>query len=145
MTLLDVSRLIIAIIGPGLLMAAVRYLPRLWAAVSDRLRKPQPPEVSPYGPPIERLAADLRRLLRLHGELVASAQNSLCAQRVWAVEAAIGMRAVEAATALEVPHPHPDRAASLTRTEISALLTALAMAGLVLPARMGGFTIGGSR
>ncbi|MEU4622788.1 hypothetical protein AB0G04_22805 [Actinoplanes sp. NPDC023801] len=59
------------------------------------------------------------------------------------MEAAISARAIEAATALEVPHPHPDRASSLTRTEISALLTALASAGLVLPARVGGFTTDG--
>ncbi|MEV4282320.1 hypothetical protein, partial [Actinoplanes xinjiangensis] len=101
------------------------------------------PPPTPHGPPIEQLAADLRRLLHLHGRLAESAHSAFCAHRLWAVEAAIGTRAVEAATALGVPHPHPDRAATLTRTQLSALLTALAGAGLVLPARVGGFTTDG--
>jgi hypothetical protein len=93
------------------------------------------PAPQPYGLPIERLAADLRRLLRLHGELAASAHVAMCAHRLWAVEAAISTRAIEAATALNVPHPHPSRASTLTATELSALLNTLAAAGLVLPGR----------
>ncbi|MFC7531047.1 hypothetical protein [Actinoplanes sp. GCM10030250] len=115
------------------------FLPRCWTAVRNR-RHPAP---QPLGPPIERLAADLRRLLRLHGELTVSAHSALCAHRVWAVEAAIGSRAIEAAAALGIPHPHPDEAASLTRTQLSALLTALATEGLVLPRRIGHFTLDG--
>ncbi|PRX20887.1 hypothetical protein CLV67_107164 [Actinoplanes italicus] len=142
MTLLDASRLVLVFVAPGLVIAAVRYVPRWCAAVAEHRRR-RSPEAVPYGPPIERLAADLRRLLRLHGELAASAHSAYCAHRLWAVEAAISTRAIEAATALEVPHPHPDRAATLTRTEISALLAALAAAGLVLPARIDGFTTDG--
>ncbi|MDR6316663.1 hypothetical protein [Actinoplanes couchii] len=80
-------------------------------------------------------------MLRLHGEMAASARNGHSAHRVWAVEAAIGMCAAEAATALEVPHPHPTRTTPLTRTELSTLLNALKAAGLVLPAKITGFTI----
>ncbi len=140
MTLLDASRIVLILAAPGVVMAGYRYVPRWCAAAAERRRPPVP---APYGPPIEQLAADLRRLLRLHGQLAASAHSAFCAHRLWAVEAAIGTRAVEAATALEVPHPHPDLAASLTRTQLSTLLTALAAAGLVLPARVSGFTTDG--
>lgn len=143
MTLLDACRLFVAIAGPGLVLAGFHWIPRWSRALADRFRSTPPDEPHPYGPPIEQLAADLRRLLRLHGELAASAQNSLCAHRLWAVESAIGMRAIEAAAALEVPHPHRTRAPALTRTEISRLLTALTAAGLSLPARVGVFTTGG--
>ncbi|HWS38612.1 MAG TPA: hypothetical protein VN408_38490 [Actinoplanes sp.] len=141
MTLLDASRLALVIVAPGLVIAGVRYVPRWYAAAAERRRRRQTPEPVPYGPPIEQLAADLRRLLRLHGKLAASAQYGFCAQRLWAVESAIGMCAVEAATALDVPHPSADRAPSLTRTELSGLLSTLAAAGLVLPPRIAGFTI----
>jgi hypothetical protein len=114
-------------------------LPRCWTVVRDR----RDPGLVPLGPPIEKLAADLRRLLRLHGDLTVSAHSALCAHRVWAVEAAITARAIEAAAALGVPHPDPSAAASLTRTELSRLLNALTAAGLVLPRRIGHFTLDG--
>ncbi|KUL37614.1 hypothetical protein [Actinoplanes awajinensis] len=140
MNLLDASRIALMIAAPPLIIATARHVPRCWHAFAERVRERAPIEPQPYGLPIEKLAADLRRLLRLHGELTASAQSALCAHRVWAVEAAIGARAIEAAGALGVPHPGPDRAGLLTRTEISALLTDLAGAGLVLPARACPFT-----
>jgi hypothetical protein len=101
------------------------------------------PAPQPDGLPIEKLAADLRRLLRLHGELAASAHVAMCAHRLWAVEAAIGVRAVEAATALGVRHPPPASAENLTATELSVLLAELASAGLALPGRFGQFTTDG--
>jgi hypothetical protein len=95
------------------------------------------------GPPIEQLAADLRRLLRLHGSLTVSAHMAMRAHRLWAVEAAIGMRAVEAARALDIPHREPVIPDVLTRAELQSLLTELAAAGLVLPAQVGPFTTDG--
>ena len=139
MIVLNAGLLALLVCMPALVGAAIRHVPRWWAAMTDR-RAPLP---QPYGPPIERLAADLRRLLRLHGELAESAHSALCAHRLWAVEAAIGMRAVEAAAALGVPHPYPAEAATLTRTQLSALLTSLATAGLVLPGLAGRFTTDG--
>ncbi|GAA4938103.1 hypothetical protein [Actinoplanes utahensis] len=143
MSLLDASRIVLIIAAPCIMVAGIRHLPRWCSAAAERWRRRGPDVPMPYGPPIERLAADLRRLLRLHGELAASAHHAFCAHRLWAVEAAIGMRAVEAATALGVPHPPPERADSLTRTELSVLLSGLVRAGLVLPARVGGFTTDG--
>ncbi|MEU4428086.1 hypothetical protein AB0F81_46315 [Actinoplanes sp. NPDC024001] len=130
--------LLLTIALPAALAAAVG-LPRCLRTIRDK-RRPGP---QPLGPPIQQLAADLRRLLRLHGDLTVSAHSALCAHRVWAVEAAIGARAIEAAAALDVPHPEPAAASSLTRTELSALLTALAEQGLVLPRRIGHFTTDG--
>ncbi|MEV6303599.1 hypothetical protein AB0M02_29605 [Actinoplanes sp. NPDC051861] len=124
-------------------VVAVAGLGPRWVAVARERRARRRAELQPLGPPIEKLAADLRRLLRLHGELTVSAHSAMCAHRVWAVEAAIGSRAIEAAAALGVPHPDRAQAASLTRTELSALLTAVAEQGLVLPRRVGHFTLDG--
>jgi hypothetical protein len=112
-------------------ITAPRWIEAIGRLVSAR-RGPAAPE--PSGPPIEQLAADLRRLIRLHGELGSSAHLATRAHRLWSVEAAIGARAVEAAQALGVPHRVPPPGTSLTRDELSALLSALTAAGLVLPA-----------
>lgn len=142
MTLLDAGRLVLVMALPTLVAAAVVSGPRWWDALVERHRADRRTGPQPYGPPIEQLAADLRRLLRLHGQLSASAHAGLSAHRVWAVEAAISARAIEAAVALGVPHPGP-AAAALTRTQLRELLTALAAAGLALPARMSPFTSDG--
>ena len=67
----------------------------------------------------------------------------MCAQRLRAVEAAIGDRAVEAAAALQLPHPQRRATGALTRTELYVLLAALAESGLVLPPRVGPFIADG--
>jgi hypothetical protein len=143
LTLLDASRIALIIATPPLVIVVAQRAPRWWRALAARVEQRRPAQPRPYGLPIERLAADLRRLLRLHGELTASARPALCAHRVWAVEAAIGARAIEAAVALGVPPPPPDGAGLLTRAQLSALLTDLAAAGLVLPARACPFTSDG--
>lgn len=143
MNVLDVGKLALIVATPTLLGAVVVYAPKWWAAVGDywETHRPQPPQ--PYGPPIEQLAADLRRLLRLHGELTASAHLAMRAHRLWAVEAAIAVRATEAARALGLPHREPEKPGALTRDELLSLLNALAAAGLVLPAKVGPFTSDG--
>jgi hypothetical protein len=140
---LDVGKLVLIVSTPTLLGAAIVYVPRWWIAAADYVerRRPQPPQ--PLGPPIEQLAADLRRLLRLHESLTVSAHLAMRAHRLWAIEAAIAMRAIEAARALGVAHREPDRPGALTRDELLHLLTALAAAGLVLPAKVGPFTSDG--
>jgi hypothetical protein len=138
-SLLDVGKLALIAVTPTLIGAALVYSPRWWAAVVQAWpHKPEEPQ--PLGPPIERLAADLRRLLRLHEELTRSAHAAMLAQRLWAVEAAIGARAVEAAKALDVPHREPAQLEMLTRAELTRLLGELARAGLMLPAPVAPFT-----
>ena len=140
MSLLDIGKLALITVTPTLIGAIVVYAPRIWAAC-ERLR-PGRPEVTPepLGLPIEQLAADLRRLLRLHEATGRSAHIAMRAHRLWAVEAAIAVRAVEAARALEVPHREPETPGALTRDELVRLLQALAAAGLVLPTAVGPFT-----
>jgi hypothetical protein len=140
---LDVGKLVLIVAAPTLLGAMAVYGPRWCGALAERWRdsRPKPPE--PLGPPIEQLAADLRRLLRLHGELTESAHLAMRAHRLWAVEAAIAARAVEAARALDVPHREPEIPGALTRDELLSVLRRLTACGLVLPARVGPFTIDG--
>ena len=143
MTVLDLGRLALVVVTPTLIGAVVIYAPRWCEALVEKWHDSRPVPPQPCGPPIEQLAADLRRLLRLHSELTASAHLAMRAHRLWAVEAAIGTRAVEAATALGLPHPEPPRTGALTRGQLLDLLTSLAAAGLVLPAKVGPFTSDG--
>jgi hypothetical protein len=124
---------------PTLLGAVVIFAPKWCSWVADRWAERHPPEPQPIGPPIEQLAADLRRLLRLHAELNASAQAAMRAHRVWAVEAAIRVRALEAAKALDVSFQEPDGPGGPPRGDLCGQLRALAAAGLVLPEKVGPF------
>jgi hypothetical protein len=96
----------------------------------------------PSGPPIEQLAYDLRRLLWRHEEL---SRSSDPAHAKWlkALEAAISSRAIAAARALDVSHENPPPYSGLGTEELSRLLRALAVEGLVLPYEVGLLTPGG--
>ena len=142
---LDVAKLALITVTPTLIGAVVIFAPKWCRFIADRWPRRGDREPKPIGPPIQQLAADLRRLLRLHGELTASAHLAMRAHRVWAVEAAIGVRALEAAKALDVPHREPERPGMLNRTELKQLLTDLAAAGMVLPEKVGPFIGDGSR
>jgi hypothetical protein len=140
MNLQPAVQLMLLAVTPTALGALVITAPR-WCAALARLRPERTRDVAePDGLPIEQLAADLRRLLRLHDELTVSAHLAMRAHRLWAVEAAIGVRAVEAARALDVPHREPSTPGALSRTELCRLLRALNDAGLVLPMTVGSFT-----
>jgi hypothetical protein len=141
--LFDVGRLVLVISTPTLLGALAVTAPRWCGAIARAWPERHSRDPKPVGPPIEQLAMDLRRLLRLHGELSATSHLGIRAHRVWAIEAAIGVRAVEAAVALGVPHRSPERPGALSREELCALLYALGDAGLVLPAKVGPFTSDG--
>lgn len=140
MSVLDWGKLVLIIFAPTLLGGVVVSAPRWWRALRGLWPDRRASEPQPTGPPIEQLAADLRRLLRLHSDLTVSAHLAMRAHRLWAVEHAIGVRAVEAARALDVPHREPVPPESLSRDELPAVLYALADAGLVLPAKVGPFT-----
>ena len=141
--MLDLGKLAVSVATPTLIGALLVTAPRWCAFLAGLWPDRRETEPRPIGPPIEQLAADLRRLLRLHGELSTSAHLAMRAHRLWAVEAAIGTRAVEAARALGLPHPEPHGPGALTRGELLDLLTALSAAGLVLPAKVGPFTSDG--
>ena len=136
---IDAGKLVLVILAPTLIGAVIVFAPKWCAAVGRLLPDRRSGEPEPVGPPIEQLAVDLRRLLRLHRELSASAQVAMRAHRLWAVEAAIGVRALEAAKALGVPCRDPEMPGTLHRGELEPLLRALAGAGLVLPEKVGPF------
>jgi hypothetical protein len=137
---LDWGRLVLIILAPTAIGFIAVSAPRWWGAIARRWPERTSTEPQPIGPPIEQLAVDLRRLLRLHATMTAGAHHAILANRLWAVEAAISVRAVEAAKALDVPHREPVKPETLSRDELAALLYALGDAGLVLPAKVGPFT-----
>ena len=143
MDIFDLGKLALIVATPTLVGAVFLYAPKWCGAIAERWAASRPRPPAPLGPPIQQLAADLRRLLRLHSELTASAHMAMRAHRLWAVEAAIADRAIEAARALDVPHREPEHGAGLSRGELCDLLTALSVAGLVLPAKVGPFTSDG--
>lgn len=125
-----------------LILAAGPLVAAAWGAVHVRLRrrrvtKGRQLDPSPTSPPIEKIAADLRRLLWRHDAVMRSGDVVGSARRLWSLEAAITRRATQAARALEVPHPSPPEYRGLGRSELHVLLTALAAEGLVLPATVG--------
>jgi hypothetical protein len=140
MNVTPAAQLLLLALTPTLVGAAVITAPRWCAAIGRCLPERRSDGPAPVGLPIEQLAADLRRLLRLHDELTASAHLAMRAHRLWAIEAAIGVRAAEAAQALDVPHQEPTVVGGVDRAELRRLLLALADAGLVLPTTVGPFT-----
>ena len=107
------------------------YNPRPACAVIEwcidrRARRSGP---QPSGPPIEQIAADLRRLMREHERLVRPSQDWQRAHHVRACESALHDRAEEAATALDLP---PAAGPDWTRADLAVRLRQLSAAGLVL-------------
>src|SRR5687768_12459775 len=103
---MDVSRvaeITVVMVGPSLVLAAVLYAPGVVRTV--RRLGPHRPPVPVAGPPIEQLAADLRRLLVCHEELTRSTSTAMRVVHLRAVEAAITDCAADAARALDVPCP----------------------------------------
>ncbi len=142
-SIMDVGKLALIVATPTLLGAIAVTAPRWCAFLAGLWPDRREHEPKPIGPPIQQPAADLRRLLRLHGELSESAHLAMRAHRLWAVEAAIGVRALEAAKALGVPHRDPELPGALNRGELAELLRNLSAAGMVLPAKVGPFVADG--
>jgi hypothetical protein len=117
--------------------------------LSDRRARNNP---QPTRPPIEQLAADLRRLLWLHhgiqaadalrrrerpGDPDTTVIVAVRARRLWALEGAIARCAAQAANALDVAHPDVPLDTGLDTSRLRRLLRDLAAAGLVLPLTVG--------
>jgi hypothetical protein len=90
--------------------------------------------LQPTSRPIERIAADLRRLLWQHHTCSQLVDVSLRSRRLWFLQIGISDCAAEAARALAVPLPDRVSNAAFTQPELRRLLRALAAEGLVLPA-----------
>jgi hypothetical protein len=101
--------------------------------------------LEPSGPPIEQLAADLRRLLWRHDRMTRGSGAGSQLGWMQALEAAISARAMQAARALGVPYLDPPACGGLGTVELRRLLRALAAEGLVLPEEVGLLAPGGPR
>jgi hypothetical protein len=126
------GQIVVVMLSPTLAVAAAIYVPRALGAVLRMVGQGRHPE-RPGGPPIEELAADLRRLLHAHDSLKRSSSLAMRAHRLRAVEAAITDCATDAARALGVPVPQQPAHSGLPTRELRRLLRALADAGMVLP------------
>ena len=133
--IVKVGTMVLLLLSPALLIEAAFLALRGVRAVRRRVdnrraaRNPQPSR-----PPIEQIAADLRRLLWLHDTFVRSDDVAAFARRLCALEAAITERATQAARALDVPYPDRPALGGFEEPQLRRLLRALAAEGLVLPA-----------
>jgi hypothetical protein len=127
--------IMLALLSPTLLGASAMFGASAVRAVRDRLADWRDSGIpQPDGPPIEKLAADLRRLLWHHDEVITQSNDgAMSTLRLRALQAAITICATQAARALEVPYPDPPTDAGLDAPQLGRLLRALADAGLVLP------------
>jgi hypothetical protein len=134
MDVAKVSEIVVIMLSPTLVVAAVLYIPRGVRAVW-RLARPDGHTVAPI--PIEELAADLRRLLRQHETLKQSPEVAMRAKHLRALEGAIADCATDAAHALGLPCPERPARNALPTAQLRELLRSLADAGLVLPPTVG--------
>lgn len=126
------ARLLTILLAPSAAAAAVLWLPRAVRALRASVSGPRE-RLAPSGPPLERTAADLRRLLAEHERVRRSADVAVRAARLRALEGAVTDCAVDAARALGVELlPRPDRA-PLPSAQLRVVLGQLADAGMVLP------------
>lgn len=138
MDLAKVGQISILLAAPALAFGAAIHLPRVIGAVTRMVRENQARRTPrPAGPPIELIAADLRRLVREHDVVRRSTAVAMRAHHLWALEAAISDCARQAARALGLPEPAHQTRGTLPTAELRRLLQALADAGLVLPSGVG--------
>jgi hypothetical protein len=134
----QIAEFVSLLVSPALFLAAGAFGPRWFDAVrsvKDRRRAAAYPQ--PTNPPIERIAADLRRLLWEHDRVLRSNDYPLRALRVSALEAAISHCAAQAAGGLDVPCPAMPEDGRFFKPDLRRLLRALAAEGLVLPSAVG--------
>ena len=117
---------------PSAVAATALWLPRLVRVLlAQRSRRSR--GLAPTGPPLERTAADLRRLMAEHERVRLSRDLALRGRRLAALEGALTDCAVDAARALDLPTPERSGREPLPRARLRQLLGDLADAGLVLP------------
>jgi hypothetical protein len=134
MDLVKAAQIVGVMLSPTLVIGAALHAPRAFRAVRARLvDRSTDPMLTPTNPPIEELAADLRRLLLRHEALKRSPKEAMRVRRLVALEAAISDCATDAARALGVPHLLRPARGALPIAQLRHLLRGLMDAGLVLP------------
>jgi hypothetical protein len=133
-----VAGIVVLMLSPTLLAGTALYAPRavraVWRRLSDWRADATP---QPTNPPVEEIAADLRRLLWHHDAVERSTDVAKRAWRLLALEGAITDCATQAARALDVPYPDALTRGGFDKPQLCRLLRALAIAGLVLPPAVG--------
>jgi hypothetical protein len=123
--------LLVACVAPAAVLGVVFHAPRWCSAVADVYRRrTRPAPLTPAGPPLEQLAADLRRLRPQYSD----------ARRSWVQRqgARLAYEDVlrQAAAALDLPHDLTSARSGLARElELLRLEQALLDAGVALSAR----------
>jgi hypothetical protein len=133
----EVGLFVLLVAAPTLAFEAACSAPRGVRAVKrllDSRRAALCPQ--PTDPPIEQIAADLRRLLWQHDAFMRSNDMPMRARRMWALEGAISDCALQAARALGVPPPAEPGNGRFDKPRLRRLLRALAAEGLVLPSEV---------
>lgn len=134
MDVLKAVHIVALMLAPSAIVGAAIWLPQGYRAVTELVRERRSgPLLRPTGPPIEKIAADLRRMLSLHESLRRSPKVARRAHHLRALEAAITDCAADAARAVGLPDPRPETGRPLPTAELRAVLRALADAGIVLP------------
>jgi len=138
MDVVKVGGIVILMLFPTLAVGALLHLPG-WIRAMRRLINERYPDsnLQPSHPPIEQLAADLRRLLQQHEAMRQSTGVAVRGRHLRALEGAITDCAADAALALGLPCPDRPAHGSLPRPELRRLLQSLASSGLMLPPATG--------
>jgi hypothetical protein len=123
--------IVLFLLSPVLLIGGTAYVIRAVRRIISTRRGEMYPR--PNYPPIEEIAADLRRLLWQHDTFARSNDVAMRNNRLWVLQAAITISATQAARALGVPHPDPPEYGGFDQPQPRRLLRALAAEGLVLP------------
>ena len=131
----DWALLVAIMLLPTLLVAVLLHIGSWFQALRRRLsRRRGDADLQPTHPPIERLAADLRRLLSRHETVRCAADMPMRALRLRAVEGAIADCAIDAADALGLQPTDQSPARKLSTAQLRRLLQELVDQGLMLPA-----------
>jgi hypothetical protein len=138
---MDVSRvteIVLLMLFPTLVVEGALHLPG-GIRRARRLAEARHPDTNlqPSHPPIEQLAADLRRLLRQHDAIRQAPGMAMRGRHLRALEGAITDCAVEAASALGLPYPDRPAHGALSRPQLRHLLDTLTSSGLTLPPATG--------
>ncbi|MDX6205015.1 MAG: hypothetical protein QOF39_1072 [Frankiales bacterium] len=128
----DVMSIGALMLGPTLAIGAFLHLPRALRALRRVVQARGPRTLAP-GPPIECIAADLRRLVVQHDQILSNHDLAMRAHHLRALELAITDKAIEGATALDVPRPVLPANGCLTHQQLGTLLRQVHAAGLELP------------
>jgi hypothetical protein len=132
-----VGQIVVVLLSSALLIRAGFGVQRVVPPARRVFGRRAQPSLQPSNPPIEKIAADLRRMLWRHDRLARSTPVAMSSRQLRALEAAISTAAVQAARGLGVSHPDAPAFGGFDTAELRHLLRALTAEGLMLPPEVG--------